>query len=65
MSIDYDSVTDKNLTLEEFAEKLEDLLRKNRIGIVKRRNIVRQKTQEFKDLSFYCTISISKISDSN
>ncbi|MBN1803524.1 MAG: hypothetical protein JW891_18585 [Candidatus Lokiarchaeota archaeon] len=48
MSIDYDSVTDKNLTLEEFTQKLEDLLRKNRIGIVERRKIMRQKTWELK-----------------
>ena len=51
MGIDYDSIMDKNLTLEEFTEKLEDLLRKNRIGIVERRKIIRQKTQEFKDLT--------------
>ncbi|MBN1803505.1 MAG: hypothetical protein JW891_18490 [Candidatus Lokiarchaeota archaeon] len=50
MSIDYDSVMDKNLTLEEFTEKLEDLLRKNRIGIVERRKIIRQKQQEFREL---------------
>jgi len=50
MSIDYDSIMDKNLTLDEFTEKLEDLLRKNRVGIVERRKIIRQKTQEFKDL---------------
>ncbi|MFX1237296.1 MAG: hypothetical protein ACFFAS_07810 [Promethearchaeota archaeon] len=43
MSIDYDSVMDKDLTLEEFIEKLEDLLRKNKIGIVERRKIIRQK----------------------
>ncbi|MFX1237301.1 MAG: hypothetical protein ACFFAS_07785 [Promethearchaeota archaeon] len=47
MSIDYGSITDKNLTLEEFTENLEELLRKNRIGIVERRKIIRQKTQEF------------------
>ncbi|MFX1237823.1 MAG: hypothetical protein ACFE8P_08900 [Promethearchaeota archaeon] len=49
MSIDYDSVMDKNLTLEECTEKLEDLLRKNKVGIVERRKIIRQKQQEFKD----------------
>ncbi|MFX1237298.1 MAG: hypothetical protein ACFFAS_07800 [Promethearchaeota archaeon] len=47
MSIDYGSIMDKNLTLEEFTEKLEDLLRKNKIGIVERRKIIRQKQQEF------------------
>ncbi|MBN1803537.1 MAG: hypothetical protein JW891_18650 [Candidatus Lokiarchaeota archaeon] len=47
MSIDYDSVMDKNLTLEEFTEKLEDLLRKNKVGIVERRKIIRQEQQEF------------------
>ena len=50
MSIDYDSIMDKDLTVDEFTEKLEDLLRKNRVGIVERRKIIRQKTQEFKDL---------------
>ncbi|MFX1237820.1 MAG: hypothetical protein ACFE8P_08885 [Promethearchaeota archaeon] len=47
MSIDYGSIMDKNLTLEEFTEKLEDLLRKNKVGIVERRKIIRQKQQEF------------------
>ena len=50
MSIDYESIMDKDLTVDEFTEKLEDLLRKNRVGIVERRKIIRQKTQEFKDL---------------
>ena len=50
MSIDYESIMDKDLTVDEFTEKLEDILRKNRVGIVERRKIIRQKTQEFKDL---------------
>ena len=51
MGIDYDSIMDKNLTLEEFTEKLEELLRQNRVGIVERRKIMRQKTQEFRELT--------------
>lgn len=43
----YDLVMNKNLILEEFTEKLEGLLRKNRIGIIERRKIIRLKQQEF------------------
>ncbi len=51
MGIDYDSIMNKDLSLEEFTDKLEDLLRKNKVGIIERRKIIRQKTQEFKDLT--------------
>lgn len=50
MSIDYDSILDSNLSVEEYTEKLDDLLKKNRVGIVERRKIIRQKVQEFREL---------------
>ena len=49
MSIDYDSVFDTNLSVDEYTEKLDEMLKKNRVGIVERRKIIRQKVQEFKD----------------
>lgn len=51
MSIDYDSIYDSNLSVEEYTEKLDDLLKKNQIGIVERRKIIRQKVQEFRELT--------------
>ena len=51
MSIDYDSILDTSLTVEEYTEKLDDLLKKNRVGIVERRKIIRQKVQEFRELT--------------
>ena len=50
MSIDYDSILDTNLSVEEYTEKLDDLLKKNRVGIVERRKIIRQKVQEFREI---------------
>ena len=50
MGIDYDSVLDTNLSVEEYTEKLDDMLKKNRVGIVERRKIIRQKVQEFREL---------------
>ena len=47
--IDYNSVIDLNLSVDDFMEKLDDLLKHNRISFVERRTILRQKTQEFKD----------------
>ena len=49
MGIDYDSVFDTKLSVDEYTEKLDDMLKKNRVGIVERRKIIRQKVQEFKD----------------
>ena len=49
MGIDYDSVYDENLSVEEYTEKLDDMLKKNRVGIVERRKIIRQKVQEFRE----------------
>ena len=51
MSIDYDSILDTSLSVEEYTEKLDDLLKKNRVGIVERRKIIRQKVQEFRELT--------------
>ncbi len=51
MGIDYDSVLDTNLSVEEYTEKLDDMLKKNRVGIVERRKIIRQKVQEFRELT--------------
>ena len=50
MSIDYDSILDTSLSVEEYTEKLDELLKQNRIGIVERRKIIRQKVQEFREL---------------
>jgi len=47
--IDYNSVFDLNLSVEDFIEKLDNILKHNRISLVERRTILRQKTQEFKD----------------
>ena len=47
--VDFDSIFDKNLDVGEYTEKLEELLRKSRIGIVEKRKLIRQKVQEFKD----------------
>jgi len=51
MSIDYDSILDTSLSVEEYSEKLDELLKKNRVGIVERRKIIRQKVQEFRELT--------------
>ncbi|TXT63757.1 MAG: hypothetical protein BAJALOKI1v1_670007 [Promethearchaeota archaeon] len=48
-SIDYKSILDLEITVDEYRDKLDDLLKQNRIGIAERRKILRQKTQEFKD----------------
>ena len=51
MGIDYDSVFDTKLSVDEYTEKLDDMLKKNRVGIVERRKIIRQKVQEFRELT--------------
>ncbi|TFG00966.1 MAG: hypothetical protein EU541_00755 [Promethearchaeota archaeon] len=48
-NIDYESIFDKNITLEEYKDRLVALLREHRVGIVDRRKIIRQKAQEFRD----------------
>lgn len=47
--IDFDSIFDLNLTIEEYSEKLQEILDNSRLGIVERRKLLRQKIQEFKD----------------
>jgi hypothetical protein len=47
--IDINSVFDLNLSVEDFIKKLDDLLKHNRVSLIERRTILRQKTQEFKD----------------
>ncbi len=50
MGIDYDAVFDPSLSVDEYSEKLDDMLKKNRVGIVERRKIIRQKVQEFREM---------------
>ena len=50
MGIDYDSVLDTNLSVDEYTERLDEMLKKNRVGIVERRKIIRQKVQEFREM---------------
>jgi hypothetical protein len=47
--INFDSVFDLDKSPEEYTEDLRSLLKENRVSIVERRKIIRQKTQEFKD----------------
>ena len=47
--IDFDSIFDLKLSIEEYSEKLQELLDKSELGIVEKRKLFRQKTQEFKD----------------
>ena len=47
--IDYDSVFDPDLTLEEYNQKLDELLREYGKTLIERRTIIRQKSQEFKE----------------
>ena len=51
MSIDYDSILDTNQSVEEYNKKIDDLLKKNRVVIVERRKIIRQKVQEFREMT--------------
>jgi hypothetical protein len=47
--VDFDSIFDLNLSVEEYSEKLQDLLDNSGLGIVEKRKQFRQKVQEFKD----------------
>ena len=47
--IDYESIFDPNLTIEEYTEKLDNLLKEYGKNLVERRTIIRQKIQEFKE----------------
>ena len=47
--IDYDSIFDPDLTIEEYNQKLDELLRGYGKTLIERRTIIRQKSQEFRE----------------
>ena len=47
--IDYDSIFDPDLTIEEYNQKLDELLREYGKTLIERRTIIRQKSQEFRE----------------
>ncbi len=47
--VDFDSIFDLTLSVEEYGEKLQELLDTSGLGIVEKRKLFRQKVQEFKD----------------
>ena len=47
--IDYESIFDPNLTIEEYNQKLDELLREYGKNLIERRTIIRQKSQEFRE----------------
>lgn len=47
--IDYDSIFDPDLTIEEYNQKLDELLREYGKNLIERRTIIRQKSQEFRE----------------
>jgi len=47
--IDYDAIFDLKLSVEQYTEKLEELLTVNHVGVVERKSIIRQKVQEFRE----------------
>ena len=47
--VDYDSIFDLTLSVDEYSEKLQELLDNSGLGIVEKRKQFRQKVQEFKD----------------
>lgn len=47
--VDFNSIFDLTLSVEEYSEKLQDLLDNSGLGIVEKRKQFRQKVQEFKD----------------
>lgn len=48
-NIDFDSIFDLELSVNEYTEKLDELLKKSRLSIIEKRTLLRQKVQEFKD----------------
>ncbi len=58
--VDYDSVFNLELSVEEYMEQLDTLLKQNRVSIVERRKILRQKSQEFKDKMYRANADIRK-----
>jgi len=47
--VDFNSIFDLTLSVDEYTEKLNDLLDTSGLGIVEKRKLFRQKVQEFKD----------------
>ena len=47
--VDFNSIFDLTLSVDDFTEKLNDLLDTSGLGIVEKRKLFRQKVQEFKD----------------
>ena len=47
--INYDSIFDPDLTIEEYNQKLDELLREYGKNLIERRTIIRQKSQEFRE----------------
>jgi len=47
--INYDAVFDPKLSVEQYTEKLEALLKEAHVGVVERKSIIRQKVQEFRE----------------
>ena len=47
--VDFNSIFDLTLSVDEYTEKLNDLLDTSGLGIVEKRKLFRQKVQGFKD----------------
>ena len=47
--INYESIFDLKLSVEQYTEKLEELLKEAHVGVVERKSIIRQKVQEFRE----------------
>ena len=60
VNIDYDSIFDLELSVNEYTEKLDELLKKSRLSIIEKRTLLRQKVQEFKDKKHRNTADIRK-----
>lgn len=50
IDIDFSVIFDINLEIEEYRQRLEKLLNQSDMGIIKKRNIIRQKVQDFQIL---------------
>lgn len=59
-NIDFDSIFDLELSVEEYTDKLNELFKKNRLSIIEKRTILRQKVQEFKDKKHRHTADIRR-----
>ena len=47
--VDFNSIFDLTLSVDDYTEKLNELLDTSGLGIVEKRKLFRQKVQEFKD----------------